>query len=479
MEYKIEKVLKKVEKPARYIGREKNSIKKNLDRVEIKFAFAFPDMYEIAMSNLGMHILYNLLNSLDYLACERVFAPDIDMEKEMRKENIELYTLENKHSIRDFDIIGFTLQYELSYTNIINMLDLGNIPILSKDRGEKDPLIIAGGPCVYNPEPLAGIVDLFVIGEGEEVVVELMEVYKKSDSKEEFLYKSLDIEGIYIPKYYKIEYGEDGSIVNRITLDESASDVIKKRIIDDLDKVYYPDKIIVPYIDIVHDKIPLELFRGCTHGCRFCQAGMIYRPVRERSSDKLLKLAKALIENTGKEDFNLTSLSSCDYSELKILISKLTEEFESKKVGVSLPSIRIDSFSFEILEEIEKIKRSGLTFAPEAGSQRLRSVINKGVSYDDFVESIENAFKGGWSNIKLYFMLGLPTERDEDVLAIKDLGYDVRNMFFEQEPDKRKGNFGLTLSTGTATKYKITIFSQSGIPTLLSTIGFRNTLANQ
>ena len=445
VEEKIEKILKKVERPARYIGMEKNSTVKNWTDVNIKFAFSFPDVYEIAMSNLGMHILYNILNSEKDILCERVFAPMIDMERELREEGLPLFSLENKKSLKEFDFIGFTLQYELSYTNILNILDLSNINLKSKDRSDQDPIIIAGGPCVYNPEPLADIFDIFVIGEGEEIILELMDLYREVRDKEEFLRKALYIEGVYVPKYYRVYYRENGEIDSRTSLCKEAKNIIKKRIIDDLDRANYPKKIIVPYIKVVHDKTPLELFRGCSHGCRFCQAGMIYRPVRERSVNKLLEIAEDLVASTGYGDINLTSLSSCDYTEIKALIKGLIQKYDGENIDLSLPSIRMDSFSFELLKEIEGLKKNGLTFAPEAGSQRMRDVINKGVDYEDFVEAIQIAFKGGWSNIKLYFMLGLPTEEDEDVLGIKDMAYEVRDIFFDQEI--RQGNLDINVST--------------------------------
>ncbi len=447
---KFDKVLNKVEKPARYIGMEKNSVKKDLNKVKIKFAFAFPDIYEVGMSHLGLHILYNLLNDEEDIACERVFAPWIDMEKEMEKENIPLYTLENKEPISNFDFVGFTLQYEMSYTNIINMLHLGNIPILSKDRKETDPFIIAGGPCGYNPEPIADIIDFFVIGEGEEVTLEILEKYKEfkesKNSRVDFLKEVSKIEGVYVPEFYQVSYKEDGTIDKMEPIIEGIPKTIKKRIIKDLDKVFFPDKLIVPYIETVHDRIPLEIFRGCTRGCRFCQAGIIYRPVREKSVDSLLESAKKLVENTGYENISLTSLSSCDYSQLQVLVSELMNRYEKDKIGVSLPSLRLDSFSMDILKEIEKVRKSGLTFAPEAGSQRLRDVINKGITEDDLTTAVSYAFNEGWSTIKLYFMIGLPTETDEDVLGIKDLGYKVKDMFFSQPKDKRKGNLKVTLS---------------------------------
>lgn len=448
---KFDKILKRVVKPARYIGMEVNSIVKDLDKADIKFAFAFPDIYEVGMSHLGLHILYNLLNSEEDVACERVFAPWVDMEDEMKKEGIPLFSLENKEPINNFDFVGFTLQYEMSYTNIINMLHLGNIPILSENRREGDPFVIAGGPCAYNPEPIADIIDFFIIGEGEEVTLEVLEKYrafkKTSGSRIDFLREVCQVEGVYVPRFYETNYNEDGTIKKIIPIVEEAPGKIKKRIIKDLDKAYFPEKLIIPYIETVHDRIPLEIFRGCTRGCRFCQAGIIYRPVREKTPRKLLELAEKLVEKTGYENISLTSLSSCDYSQLQLLVSELIDRYEEEKIGVSLPSLRLDSFSIDILKEIEKVRKTGLTFAPEAGSQRLRDVINKGIEEEDLITAVSYAFKEGWSTIKLYFMIGLPTETDEDILGIKDLGYKVKDLFFAQPKEERKGNLKVTLST--------------------------------
>lgn len=446
----LDRILNKVEKPARYIGMEQNSIIKDLNKAKVKFAFSFPDVYDVGMSHLGLHILYNLINQEEDFVCERVFAPWIDMEEEMRRENLPLFTLENKEEVRNFDFLGFTLQYEMSYTNILNILDLSNIPLLSKDRSDEDPFVIAGGPCAYNPEPIAEFIDFFVIGEGEEVTLEILKLYRehkeKEKNREEFLKEVAKIQGIYVPKFYDVTYNEDGTIKEMVTLNALAPKKINKRMIKDLDSMFSPEKMIVPFIETVHDRVVMEIFRGCTHGCRFCQAGMIYRPIREKSVDRIVELAEKLVQSTGYENVSLSSLSSCDYSELLLLISKLMDKFEEKKVGVSLPSLRLDSFSIDILKEIEKVRKSGLTFAPEAGSQRLRDVINKGITEEDLVNTVSYVFKEGWSTIKLYFMIGLPTETDEDVLGIKDLAYKVKDIFFDMPKEERKGNLKVTAS---------------------------------
>lgn len=446
----LDRILNKVEKPARYIGMEQNSINKDLNKVKVKFAFSFPDVYDVGMSHLGLHIIYNLINKEEDFACERVFAPWVDMEEEMRKENLPLFTLESKEEVKNFDFLGFTLQYEMSYTNILNILDLAGIPLLSKERKDGDPLVIAGGPCAYNPEPLADFIDFFVIGEGEEVILEILNLYKehkeKKGSRDGFLEKVAAIEGVYVPRFYEVLYNDDNTIKDMIPINPAAPKKIRKRMITNLNNMFSPDKMIVPYIETVHDRVMLEIFRGCTHGCRFCQAGIIYRPIREKSVDKLVELAEKLIESTGYENVSLSSLSSCDYSELYLLISMLMERFEKKKIGVSLPSLRLDTFAIDILKEIEKVRKTGLTFAPEAGSQRLRDVINKGVTEEDLVNTITKVFEEGWSSVKLYFMIGLPTETDEDVLGIKELAYKVKDIFFSMPKEKRKGNLKITVS---------------------------------
>ena len=447
-------LLKSVEKPSRYTGNEWNSVIKDPKSVNIRFAFCFPDTYEIGMSHLGMKILYHLLNEREDCYCERVFAPWTDMEAKMRENKIPLYALETKDEIKNFDFVGFTLQYEMSFTNIVNMLDLAGIPLTSDARVAGDAFVCAGGPCAYNPEPLADIVDFFMMGEGEEIINEVMDVYAKwkgtGKSRTDFLEEIVKIEGIYVPSFYDVSYNEDGTIKSFTPIKPQFPVKIKKRIIKDMDKVYYPDKIVVPYTDIVHNRIMLEVFRGCTRGCRFCQAGFIYRPVREKSHERLMELAKKLEENTGYEEISLTSLSTSDYTELEDLTTELLDEMEKRKVGLSLPSLRLDSFSLDLMEKAQKVRKSGLTFAPEAGTQRLRDVINKGVNEEDLLNAVSLAFNGGWHGVKLYFMLGLPTETFEDVEGIAELAYKVVDAY-RNVPKEKKGGKGVNVTVSTAT----------------------------
>ncbi|WP_406540944.1 TIGR03960 family B12-binding radical SAM protein [Clostridium ljungdahlii] len=441
-------ILFKVEKPARYIGGEMNSYVKNKDEVDIRYAFCFPDVYEVGMSYLGMKILYYILNERKDTYCERVFAPWPDMEELMRKNNISLYGLESKYPIKNFDFIGFTLQYEMSYTNILNMLNLAGLSIRASDRGEEDPIIMCGGPCAYNPEPLFDIADMFALGESEEQMNEIMDLYKEyKGRKKEFLRAVCHIEGIYVPSLYDVNYNEDGTIREFKPLYDDVPPRITKRIIKNFNDVEYPDKIIVPYTDIVHDRITLETFRGCTRGCRFCQAGMIYRPVREKKTSKLLETADKLIKSTGYSEVSLTSLSICDYSDLKNLVVNFINGHEKDKVGLSLPSLRIDSFSVGLINEIQKVRKTGLTFAPEAGSQRMRDVINKGVTEKNLMDSVSSAFESGWSTIKLYFMIGLPYETMEDIKEIAHLSQKVVDEYFKVPKDKRKKGLKVTVST--------------------------------
>lgn len=447
---KLDRQLLKVEKPARYVGSELNSIVKNREDVNIRFAFAFPDVYEVGMSHTGMHILYGLLNNIDNVWCERVFTPWTDMEQVMRDNSIPLYGLESKDELKDFDIIGFTLQYEMSYTNILNMLDLAHIPFKSQDRGDDFPLVIAGGPCAYNPEPIYDIVDLFTIGETEEVLPALLKLYEEEKSKGfdklSFLERAAGMEGIYVPAFYDVQYNDDGTIKERTVNNKNAKDVVTKTIVKDLDKSYYPEKSILPFIDVVHDRVVLEIFRGCTRGCRFCQAGMVYRPVREKSVDTLLKCADSLIDSTGHDEISLTSLSSGDYSCLPDLALKLLDKYEDNKVSISLPSLRLDSMTFDIIERIQEVRKSGLTFAPEAGTQRMRDVINKNLTEEQILGPVETAFDLGWSTVKLYFMIGLPGETMEDVLGIKELSYKIKDKFFQRVKEKIKGNLKINVS---------------------------------
>lgn len=441
MNKKAEKLLPLVQKPGRYTGGELNSVIKNPKDVDIRFAFCFPDTYEIGMSHLGMKILYSLLNKREDTWCERVFAPWVDMEELMRKNNVPLFALESSDEIKDFDVIGFTLQYELCYTNVLNMLDLAGVSVRSADRKSLTPLVIGGGPCVCNAEPIADFFDLTLPGEGEEVLNELMDLFKeykkKGASKEEFLKAAAEIEGVYVPSFYEFSYNDDNTIKG-VTSSNGAPERVKKRIISDLDTVFYPESFVVPFIDIVHDRAVEEIFRGCIRGCRFCQAGFLYRPIREKSSDTVNKQCRSLCDTTGYDEISLSSLSTSDYTQLQSLLEGIFSWSEDDKVSVSLPSLRVDNFSDELMEKLQKVRKSGLTFAPEAGTQRLRDAINKNVTEREVIETSRKAFSGGWTNVKLYFMMGLPTETNEDVVGIADLAQKVVDEFYKN-PNKPKG----------------------------------------
>ena len=443
----LESLFDRVQKPARYTGGELNSVIKDKERMAIRFAFAFPDLYEVGMSHLGMKILYGLFNAQPDVWCERVFMPDRDMEALLREEEIPLFALESRDALGDFDFIGFTLQYEMCYTTVLHMLDLAGIPLRAADRDERYPLVVGGGPCACNPEPVADFFDLFTLGEGEEVNLELFELYRRCReegySKAAFLRRAAQIEGVYVPSLYAVAYEKDGR-VESVTPLEGAPARVRKRLLLDLDRAYYPDKFVVPFIDIVHDRAMSEIFRGCIRGCRFCQAGFIYRPVREKSPEVVDAQSRALCAGTGYEEFSLSSLSTSDYTRLEELLPRLLSWAEEEHTNISLPSLRVDGFSEELAGRLNVLRRSGLTFAPEAGTQRLRDVINKNLTEEEILSTADKAFSGGWTTVKLYFMMGLPTETSEDIEGIAALGQQVVNRYYAN-PGKPKGK-GVTVT---------------------------------
>lgn len=449
----LDKFLLRVQKPARYTGGETNVVVKDFEKASCKVAFCFPDTYEIGMSHIGMKILYHLINEREDALCERFYAPWPDMEEQLKLHNIPLFSLENKKPLKEFDLIGFTLQYEMSYTNILNMLDMSGIPLRSENR-TNEPFVCFGGPCAYNCEPIADFADFVMLGEGEELFGEVIEAYniwkKSNKSRKEFLESIAKLEGIYVPSFYDVKYKDDGTVESILTNNEFAAEKPRKRIIKDMDNVYYPEKPIVPFTEIVHDRIMMEIFRGCTRSCRFCQAGYIYRPVREKSPEKIVSACKNLIRNTGYDEITLSSLSTSDYSCFNELADKLIEITEKQNVSLSLPSLRVDNFSVDLMKRIQKVRKSGLTFAPEAGSQRLRDIINKNVKEEDLLNTSKIAFSNGWNTIKLYFMIGLPLEIDEDVTAIAELAEKVVNVYFEAAKElERKRGVKITVSTST------------------------------
>ena len=445
-------ILLKVQKPARYIGGEQGAVIKDKNNIDVRFAFCFADSYEVGMSHLGMKILYSVANTPDWAWCERVFAPWEDMEAEMRKNNIPLFALESGDKLSDFDIIGFTIPYEMCYTNILNCLDLGGIPLRSSERKDLSPIVIAGGPCTCNPEPLADFIDIFSLGEGEELTLEIMELYRKhkklGSDKMTFLREAAKLEGVYVPAFYDVEYNSDGTI-KAFHAKDDAPEKITKRIIKDLDNCHYPDNFVVPYLDIVHDRAGCEIYRGCIRGCRFCQAGYIYRPIREKSAPVANEQAKRLCENTGYDELSLLSLSTSDYSALNELLGCMLPWTEKEKIGLQLPSLRIDNFSDELLQKVASVRKSGLTFAPEAGTQRLRDAINKNVTEKDVMDTCRVAFEGGYTSVKLYFMMGLPTETMEDIEGIANLAQKVVDLYYSLE-NRPKGK-GVSVSVSCAT----------------------------
>ena len=462
-----DEILMKIDKPARYIGNELNSIKKDKEKVAIRFAMCFPDVYEIGMSHLGVQILYDMFNKMEDVWCERVYSPWPDLHKIMKEEHIPLFGLESQEPIKNLDFIGFTLNYEMCYTNVLQILDLGQIPLLAKDRTEDDPLVIGGGCCTYNPEPMADFFDLFYMGEGEISFYELFDLYKKmraeGKTRHEFLHEASKVPGIYVPSLYEVTYKEDGTIASFEPIYEDVPKTIQKQIVLNMTEAVYPEKPVVPFIKATQDRVVLEIQRGCIRGCRFCQA---YRPVREKNVEHLKELAYKMLKSTGHEEISLSSLSSSDYSELEELVNFLIDEFKGKGVNISLPSLRIDAFSLDVMSKVQDIKKSSLTFAPEAGSQRLRDVINKGLTEEVILNGSRLAFKGGWNKVKLYFMLGLPTETEEDMKAIPQLANEIAALYYDTVPkEKRNGKCQITISTSFFVPKPFTPFQWAGMYT--------------
>lgn len=464
-----DEILMQVDKAARYIGGEVNSVMKDKNKVDIRFAMCFPDVYEIGMSNLGMMILYNMFNEREDVWCERVFSPWMDLDKIMREEHIPLFALESQEPVKEFDFLGITLGYEMCYTNVLQILDLSHIPLLAKDRKEDDPIVIGGGACAYNPEPIAEFFDMFYIGEGETVYDALFDVYKANKaaggSRKDFLFAASQIPGIYVPSLYNVSYKEDGTIASFTPVKEGIPEKVCKQLITDITKDYRAIKApVVPFIKATQDRVTLEIQRGCIRGCRFCQAGMIYRPTRERDVEELKASAREMLQNTGHEEISLSSLSSSDYSELKELVNFLIEEFHGNAVNISLPSLRIDAFALDVMSKVQDVKKSSLTFAPEAGSQRLRNVINKGLTEEMILHGAGEAFKGGWNQVKLYFMLGLPTETEEDMKGIAHLAQKIAETYYEEVPkEQRKGKVQVNVSTSFFVPKPFTPFQWAGM----------------